>query len=90
MQGGDSWACQPKTTFGKRKIFIGIEVDQITLEFPVINLTEAKGDLKKSKPHNQEPQALKVPAQVGGQVDILLGIKYASNFPQWSTPWKVD
>ena len=54
---------------------------QITSEFPVIDLTEATTDLKSSKPHDPELQALSVPAQVGGQVDILLGIQYATHFP---------
>jgi hypothetical protein len=59
----------------------GIEVEQITAEFPVIDLTEATSDLKSSKPHDPELQALRVPAKVGGHVDILLGIQYASHFP---------
>ena len=82
LVGGDSWACQPRTTSGNREILIGIEVEQITTEFPIIDLTEATADLKNSNPHNPKLQTLKPPAMVGGHVDILLGIQYAAHFPR--------
>jgi hypothetical protein len=48
--GGDAWACQPMTISGKKDILIGIEVAQITTDFPTIDLSEAISDLKASKP----------------------------------------
>ena len=82
VYGGDAWACQPMTTSGKREILIGIEVAQITTDFPTIDLSEAISDLMASKPDDPTLQALKPPGMVGGQVDILLGIQYLSHFPK--------
>ena len=80
--GGDSWACQPMTSQGSREVLIGIEVKQITTDFPMVDLTEATAEIKASKPEDAELQALNVPKMVGGQVDILLGIQYLSHFPK--------
>ena len=44
--GGDEWACQPMTTRGHREILIGLEVPQITTNFPYVNLQEATMELK--------------------------------------------
>ena len=81
VYGGDTWACQPMTTSGKREILIGIEVEQITTDFPTIDLSEATADLKASRPDDTVLQALMPPDTVGGQVDILLGVQYLSHFP---------
>jgi hypothetical protein len=70
------------TISGKREILIGIEVAQITTDFPTIDLSEAISDLKASKPDDPTLQALKPPGMVGGQIDILLGIQYLSHFPK--------
>ena len=80
--GGDEWACQPMTTRGHREILIGLEVPQITTNFPYVNLQEATMELKASAPENDELQALTVPKYVGGECHILLGIQYASHFPR--------
>jgi hypothetical protein len=70
------------TISGKREILIGIEVAQITWDFPTIDLSEAISDIKASKPDDLTLQALKPPSMVGGQIDILLGIQYLSHFPK--------
>ena len=69
------------TISGKREILIGIEVAQITMDFPTIDLSEAISDIKASKPGDLALQALTPPGVVGGQIDILLGIQYLSLFP---------
>ena len=73
VMGGDTWACQPLTTSGSREVIIGIEVPRITTDFPMVDLQEATHELKNS---TDDPtiQALTVPKQVGGHVDVLLGI----------------
>ena len=47
---GDEWACQPMTTKGHREILIGLEVPQITSNFPYINIEEATAEIKASQP----------------------------------------
>ena len=42
---GNCWACQPMTTSGKREILIEIEVDKITTDSPLVNLTEATAEI---------------------------------------------
>ena len=79
--GGDTWACQPLTTRGSRKILIGIEVDRITTDFPMVDLQEATRDLKNST-DDQKIKDLRVPAQVGGHINVLLGIQYSAHFPK--------
>jgi hypothetical protein len=70
------------TTRGHREILIGIEVENITTEFPRVDLTKATAEIKASQPDNAELQALSVPDTVGGEVHILLGIQYTAHFPR--------
>jgi hypothetical protein len=70
------------TTQGSREILIGIEVDQITTDSPIVDITEATAEIKASQPDNEKLQSLCVPKAVGGQVDILLCIQYLSHFPK--------
>ena len=67
---------------GKREILIGIEVAQITTDFPTIDLSEAIADIKASKPDDLTLQALKPPGMLVGQIDILLGIQYLLGLEQ--------
>ena len=82
LMGGDSWACQPMLTNGKREVWIGIEVDQITTDFPMVDLREATNEIKASKPNDPELQRLVVPEFVGGEVHVLLGIQYIAHYPR--------
>ena len=79
--GGDTWACQTLTTRGSREVLLGTEVPRITSDFPMVDLQEATRELKNST-DNQKVQALTVPKQVGGHVDVLLGIQHSAHFPK--------
>ena len=59
----------------------GLSVDKVTTEFPKVKLSEAVSAVKASKPCDKILQKVKLPAEVGGEVDILLGIKYNALFP---------
>ena len=54
------------TTQGSREILIGIEVDQITTDYPIVDITEATAEIKASQPDNEKLQSLCVPKAVGG------------------------
>ena len=82
VYGGDCWACQPMLTSGKREVWIGIEVENITTEFPLVNLVEATDEIKASDPENTILQNLIVPEVVGGEVHVLLGIQYIAHHPK--------
>ena len=79
--GGDTWACQTLTTRGSREVLLGIEVPRITPDFPMVDLQEATRELKNST-DNQKITGLTVPKQVGGHVDVLLGIQHSAHFPK--------
>ena len=64
LWGGDSWATMPLTNKGSREILLGIEVDKITTDFPLIDIQEATAEIKGNKPHDEHLQS------VGGKVDI--------------------
>ena len=82
LWGGDSWATMPFTTKGTREILLGIEVDKITADFPMIDIQEATAEIKGDKPHDEHLQSLTVPNTVGGKVDILMGIQYSCHHPR--------
>ena len=79
--GGDTWVCKHLTARGSREILIGIEVLHITTDFPMVDLQEATQELKNST-DDQRIQTLTVPKQVGGQINVLLGIQYVAHFPK--------
>ena len=61
--------------------FQGVTVDNITTEFPIMNLETATAELKEADINNDELQGCFVPPSVGGHVDVLVGIMYSSSFP---------
>ena len=79
--GGDTWACQTLTTKGNRELLVGIKVPRILPNIPMVDLQEATRDLKNST-DNQKITGLTVPKQVGGHVDVLLGIQHSAHFPK--------
>ena len=66
---------------GTRQICEGWNMDRITDALPFVDLREAERDLKNSQPDNDLLQQLKCPSQIGGQVDVLMGILYQNIFP---------
>ena len=81
VMGGNTWAYQPLTNRGSREVLIGIEVPRVTTDFPMVDLQEATHEIKSST-DDPKIQALIVPKQVGGHIDVLLGIQYAAHFPK--------
>ena len=56
----------------------GLTVDQVTADFPFINVTKALEEVKKSDPKNAIIQQCKVPKIAGVVADALLGIHYCT------------
>ena len=61
---------------GSRQICEGLTMDKITDALPFVDLRQAEQDLKSSQPDNIELQQLQCPPQIGGEVDVLMGILY--------------
>ena len=60
----------------------GWTIDRITDALPFVDLRQAEIELKNSQPDNVELQNLHCPPQIGGEVDVLMGILYQNIFPQ--------
>ena len=71
-----------KKRSGDFQAVVGLAVDQVTVDFPQVNLAGAVEAIRASAPNNKFVRSCKVPLTAGGTVDILLGIQYASLFPK--------
>ena len=78
----DAWMVKMKMLDGCCQVLEGLTVDQVTTEFPIVNLTEAVNAVKTDKPSDKALQNVRLPDEVGGEVDVLLGIKYNALFPE--------
>ena len=78
----DEWIVSVPRTDGDTQLIQGLTVPRVTSDFPLINLTAAVKEIKDDDPENQALQNCSVPAEAGGSVDMLIGIKYLSIFPK--------
>ena len=71
---------------GNSAIMRGVCLDQVTAEFPVYPLKEkVEPDIISSykKAGNNPSRLPRLPDSVGGQTDLMLGIKYLKYFPEF-------
>ena len=78
----DEWVVLMPRVDGRKQLVQGLTVPTITCDFPLIALGAAIADIRNDDPSNEVLQNCKVPPLAGGVVDILLGIKYNSIFPE--------
>ena len=78
----EEWVVLLPRTDNKKQLVQGLTVPQVTTDFPLIDLGAAVEALKSDDPTNHSLQSCKVPPQAGGSVDVLLGSKYLSVFPE--------
>ena len=60
----------------------GLTMDKVTADMPTIDLTPIYDAIKAECKGNPVIQNIKVPGVVGGCVDMILGIKYQSIYPE--------
>ena len=77
----DAWMVKCKMMDGGCQVLEGLTVDKVTSKFPRVNLDAAVKAVKSSQPGNKLLQNVKIPSEVGGEVEILIGIKYNALFP---------
>ena len=75
------YMCSIPLMDGTRAILEGVSVDRISSPLPYTNLSTAEDFIKSSDPSNAELQSLKCSKEVGGDLDILIGIYYSALFP---------
>ena len=81
VKANNEYLCLMDLVDGSKQLVHGLSVDKITGKFPTFKLTEAAEEIKASAPTNKKVQSLKVPSTIGGEVDILLGIRYLNCHP---------
>ena len=75
------YMCSIQLVDGTRAVLEGVSVDKISSPLPHAKLTDAERFIKGSDPGNPELQTLRCNPDVGGELDILLGIYYSALFP---------
>ena len=84
VEVNDEIAVTMERTDGSRQIMVGVTADELTTEFPMLDVTEAHKEIIAKTPRFKKAKVsqLSVPTLSGGQPDVLLGIKYQSVHPQ--------
>ena len=60
----------------------GLTLKKVTRDMPMLNLVPAFEQIKSECASNRRVQNLKVPSAVGGQIQMILGIKYQNIYPE--------
>ena len=55
---------------------------RVKANFSQYDSTQAEPEVKNNQPDNPKLKACKVPAQIGGEIDCLMGIKYGALSPE--------
>ena len=70
---------------GENAVFSGVCMDKVTMEFPTYDLTDVEDDINKQYKLEGESSLSKslpkLPKEVGGDTDILIGAKYFYTHP---------
>ena len=80
-QANDQWLVALDTIDGNKQMVCGLTVDNVTAEFPKIDIRTAVQEVKEAKPDDPFLQSCKLPEIAGGGTDILLGVMYSCVFP---------
>ena len=87
VQAREEWIVKMKRKDGRVQLMKGFTMDRVCAAMPWVNTKEAVEELKNSKIDDlQEDLKMKlsnckVPAAVGGEVDVIIGIKYNNISP---------
>ena len=75
------WIVRALRKDGRVQLIKGFTMDQCTAPMPMFTTEQAVKEIKSSDPTNLELQNCKVPSEVGGVVDVIIGSKYTSASP---------
>ena len=67
---------------GNYQLVQGLTLDKVCAPMPIINTVQAVNELKKSDPNNEVLQKCCVPSMIGGEVKVILGIRYNNIGPR--------
>ena len=82
IEAKQEWIVKLKRKDGNYQLVQGLTMENVCAQMPVVNTSQALHDLKQSDPDNDLLQSCCVPPEVGGTVDIILGIRYNNIAPK--------
>ena len=82
LNARQEWIVKFKKKNGNVQLVKGLSLDTVCAPMPTVNTIHAVTDLKKSDPSNSILQNCCVPAVIGGDVGVILGIRYNNIGPK--------
>ena len=82
IQAKEEWIIKLKRKDGNYQLVQTLTMDNVCAPMPTVNTSQAVTQLKQSDQANTALQNCCVPPQIGGNVDIILGIRYNNVAPK--------
>ena len=82
LNARQEWIVKFKKKDGNVQLVKGLSLDAVCAPMPTVNTIHAVAELKKSDPSNSILQNCCVPAVIGGDVGVILGIRYNNIGPK--------
>jgi hypothetical protein len=82
LEAKQEWICNLKLKNGDYQLVQGLTIDKVTCPMPMIKTEEVLKELKNSKPDDHVLQNCCAPAIIGGEIDMIIGIRYNRIAPE--------
>ena len=82
VKASAEWASLIPLADGGMQAVRGLTMPNVTQDMPEINMNEVFKAVKRTHQKVESIQKLKVPKTLGGQVDMIIGIKYQNIYPE--------
>ena len=82
IKARQEWIVKIKRKDGNYQLVQTLTMDEVCAPMPLVKTGLAVDELKKSDPSNQLLQNCCVPQEIGGKIDIILGIRYNNIAPK--------
>ena len=82
IKAKQEWLIKLKKKDGNYQLVQTLTMDTVCAPMPLVNTSQAVHELKESDKVNSVLQNCRVPPQVGGNVDLILGIRYNNIGPK--------
>ena len=82
IEAKQEWILKLKKKDGNYQLVQTLTMDTVCAPMPIVNTSQAVAELKQSDLTNSILQNCRVPSEIGGNVDIILGIRYNNLAPK--------
>ena len=82
LEARQEWIVKLRRKDGNIQLVQGLTLQKVCAPMPFINTVQAVNELKKSDPSNEVLQNCCVPPIIGGEVKVILGIRYNNIGPK--------